>query len=309
MVTKLNCIPRFYAHYPKLRIGTLIRDEVVPYVKRFDSLPPKIAEKAISRAEAETTPQFFGNLERSWLDHNKLASNIDCFLESNANWNNFEVRRDSLSSAIAMFEEAVQVEDEKRVYSAGVKHALNRVMEVATVRYRLSDEEIRKVFTLWHPSFWVFRNGAHASLVLSQRTEVPNFSSMSTQELCNVFHGGSELVLRERGHEPWFARLKQMDSTSLQLISEQWQAYVSAGVSLEIEAGYLTLGRPDLQAARNLVRYDNLTELLFGENLWGLPDLLLRKMTVNTLVRLGRLDARSSVLMYDIAEIKEKDKQ
>lgn len=304
-MTKLNCIPKFYLHYPKLRIGNLIREEVIPYVKRFTSLPLHIAEEAICRAETETASGFFRNLERSWLEHNAFAVEIDRFLESNAVWPDFAIQINSLSSAISLFEKAVMVENQKRIYSAGVKHALDRVMKNAAARYRLSEEEIRTIFTLWEPSFWVYRNGAHASWVLSQRSKVPNSSSISVKELCNVFHGGSELVLSERSEESWLLKLRQADASSLLAISQQWLTCAAESAMRETEADYLALERPDLKAARNLVRYDNLTELLFGENLWGLPDLLLRKMVVNSLVRLGRIDSRQSVLMYSVAEIKQ----
>lgn len=311
-MSNLECISEFYAHHPDLRIGAMIRDEVVPYMRSLAVLPTPMKSEALSRVEAESTPTFLRNLERTWREHNELALEIDLFLKGAAIWQSLEIQESDLDNAVALFERAVLVEDEKRIYSASVKEALNKAMAQARIKYSFNQEDMNSIFGLWGEApYWIYRDGAHACWLLAQRGVMafgPTETPPLTAQLCTTFHGGSEMVLRERLNDSWLKKLVNMSTTSLLEVVNHWNEYVTSGKSRRIKAGYLTLERPELKASQTLIRYDNLIELLFGENLWGVPDLFLRRMTVNTLVRLGYADARESVLMYTVDELKNRNR-
>lgn len=309
-MTELTCISEFYAHHPSLRIGELIRNEVVPYMRSLAVLPASMKNEALSRVEAESTITFLGNLERTWHEHNELAKEIDVFLRRSAVWSDLEISEPYLEEAVLLFERAVVIEDEKRIYSASVKEALDKAMAEARARYSFSEEDMHSIFGLWGEApYWIYRDGAHACWLLAQRNVMavgPTETPIRTSQLCALFHGGSELVLKERLEDSWLKKLGNMDTPSLLRVVDHWREYVTSGKSRRIQAGYLTLERAELKASQTLVRYDNLIEILFGENLWGVPDLFLRRMTINTLVRLGYTDARESVLMYSTDELKSR---
>ncbi len=289
----------------------MIRDEVVPYMRSLAVLPTSMKSEALSRVETESTSTFLLNLSRTWREHNELAMEIDLFLKSAAIWQSLEIRESDLDNAVSLFERAVFMENEKRIYSASVKEALDKAMTEARVRYSFNDEEMHSIFGLWGEApYWIYRDGAHACWLLAQRGVVafgPTKTPSRTTQLCDTFHGGLEIVLRERLNDDWLKKLTNMSTTSLLEVVVRWDEYVKNGKSRRIKAGYLTLERPELKASQTLIRYDNLIELLFGDNLWGVPDLFLRRMTVNTLVRLGYMDARESVLMYSVDELKNRN--
>ncbi len=309
-MSTLACISEFYAHHPDLRIGAMIRDEVVPYMRSLALLPVPMQNEALSRVKAESTTTFLQNLERTWRVHNELATEIDLFLRRSAVWQSMEIAELDLDEAVSLFERAVIVEDEKRIYSASVKEALDKAMAEARAKYSFTEEDMHSIFGLWGEApFWIYRDGVHACWLLAQRGVVavgPTETPVRVAQLCEIFHAGSEMVLRERLEDSWLNKLVNMDTPSLLKVVDHWREYVASGKSRRIKAGYLILERPELKSSQTLVRYDNLVEIFFGENLWGVPDLFLRRMTVNTLVRLGYVDARESVLMYSVDELKNR---
>lgn len=305
---RLSCIPEFYVYNPQRRIGDLIRDEVIPYMRSLAVLPTAMRGEALSRVEIEDVQTFFENLRRSWQEHNQLALEIDAFVMANGSWRRFEISEPALEQAITLFERADRNETEKRLYTAGVKEAIDKAMHAARMRYRLSDEEITLLLELPEPTYWAYRNGVHAQWLLARRgigfLSAPA-PAMATAGLCNIFHAGCEGVLNERRSDKWLRELLLMETEGLLRVFQMWTEVYTAAPEKRVKIGYLTLERPDLKAIQNLIRYDNLVELLFGANLWGVPDLFLRKMTINTLIRLGRIDARDSVLMYSVDELRQ----
>lgn len=302
-----DCVPRFYAHHPCVKIGNLIRREVVPYMRSLAVLSPELQQETLQRVGAESAAEFFNNLARTWKEHNAFAMEIDRFLSNHANWATLQMREEWLTEALTLFERAHRIETEKRLYTAGVKEALDKAIDQCRPRYRLSDKTLALLLGLQEPSYWSFRNGAHASWRLSQNgvssSNAP-IPQIDTSQLCKIFHSGCSDVLSERLSEPWLAKLVTMDVEALKKVVQSWSETHVDGRKRQTELGYLVIERPELKAIQNLIKYDNLTEMLFGSNLWGVPDLFLRRLTVNALVRLGSIDSRESVLMYTVDELK-----
>lgn len=300
----LKSIGIFNGYHPSVRIGHLIRDEVIPYARTFQVLPVAMQEEALTRARTESSQRYFTHLSDAWEAHNQLAATIDAFLVRSVEWSDVRIKDSFVRQACSLYEQAVVVEDEKRTYSAGVKALLDRAMHEALTRYRFSEKDMDDVFTLWEAPYWVYRNGAHAMWLLAERgvshAGTPRYNR---QKLCSEFHAGYDFVLDERHTENWLSRLINADTKTLLAAVQQWLGYGDPCHDARTRAGYLMLGRKDLKAARQILRYDNLIEPLFGDNLWGIPDLLLRKAVINTLVERGTLDRRASVLLYSIDEI------
>src|SRR4051794_26377740 len=66
-------------------IDSLVRREVVPYVKQLSALPSDIQSDAHLAAETNSPTEFFGNLWNAWHAHNECALEIDNFICSTFN--------------------------------------------------------------------------------------------------------------------------------------------------------------------------------------------------------------------------------
>jgi hypothetical protein len=298
----LSSLENFYRFHPSSNIDLIIREEVVPYVKAFSSLPPSVQEESKRRAGLESACEYYRNLKRAWLTHNELAYKIDRFLSFALDWRTLMIKPEYVDQARDLISEAFAAEDEKRIYSAGVKHSLDKALEKASTRYRLNAEEMQIVSTLCELSFWDSWTKAHIEFVLASRG-ISLFSGKNLMETTlELFHGNSHAVLKGRLQSP---QLKKIDSLSTTELLKRHEEIVSISMKLadkRIKLQYLAIGRSDITAIQGLLRYDNLTEYLFGYSLFGFPDLLLRKALVNRMVADGKLDRRASILFYTLRD-------
>jgi hypothetical protein len=127
---------------------------------------------------------------------------------------------------------------------------------------------------------------------------------MSESRLCELFHAGYVEVLMERLKEKPLSALMNMSDEELLRKAESWARFADHSRTKRVQLTYLLLERAELRAIQELIRCDNLTEILFGFNLFGIPDLFLRRFYVNTCIHLGALDQRESVLFYAADELR-----
>lgn len=302
MSNHLRSIERFYAHHPQADIDEIIRNEIIPYVRQFSALPESIQQESISRASKQSAEEYYKNLKNAWRAHNELAQKIDKFLQFALDWQHLTIKKEHIEEALKLLELAMKTEDEKRIYSAGVKVALDNNIERARKRYNLSTQDVYTASTLWQPAFWEVWLKKHVEWILAERSIHLPHSGSSEPTVVDVFHGSSPTTLEKRKIKGRLQNLRNMDSQEL-LKMHQRSVDLSRKLAFErVKGGYLALGRKDLHAVQDLLRYDSLTEYLFGINLWGLPDILLRKGLVNTYVSAGLLKDRGSILFYELKD-------
>lgn len=281
-------------------IDLTIRNEVLPYVKQFKSLPTDIQEDAKSVAEQESINCFFNNLKESWRQHNRTAMEVDAFL---ALFYGGRVALNDVSTlrhARRLIAEAFAVERKKRVYSAGVKSALEYHLPLLTDRFCLSQDDLNILLSIGRLNFWMYRYGEHCLYLLAKMEGNPRAKKIK-KNIINVFHAGEHILFSSRIDD-----ICRRVSGSRSLLEKEvinYERLARRARDIGIQGGYLTLGRADLKSVQGLIQYDNLDEYLFGYNLYGVPDLLLRKEVTRFLTGLGYLVELPSVLQYTEEEI------
>lgn len=279
-------------------IDLIVEDEVIPYIKSIRSLPSNIQHDVRTAATQESIESFLNNLKDSWQKHNELAIRIDDYLASFYKGDFTLSNTEVLESTQRLICEAFSAEKKKRVYSAGVKIALEHHLPQLKNRYCLSKEDVNLLLTSWRPDFWTFRYGEHCLYRLAQ---IENGLDLDTeQELADMFHAGEKVLLKSR--LPIICG-KFQDKKSLRRKVAVYRQNIRNIKEIEIHGGYLVLGRNDLKSVQELVQYDNRNEYLFGYNLFGIPDLFLRKEITKFLVKMGYLRALPSVLQYSEKQI------
>ncbi len=277
-----------------------IRKEVMPFLRRFESLPEKIQKESSIRATSLNLFEYQSALAQGWSSHNSVAKDIDTFLT--------EVRStdDSLSlchiqTLHSLLDQAFAVEHEKRVMSAGVKIILERSIEYVKKKIQLTDEELRLSLTVSVPNFWIVYNARHLEFFLRSLRGAKNAPILGDR-LRTDFHGSNELVMHGR-IEREFLSSSRSSLKILKAMVSKYKAIDSRLRNRSLEGAYIALERPDLQAIRSIMTYDNFDEYCFGQNLFGIPDLFLRRFAIDLLVKRGLVERRDCVLFYSEEEI------
>jgi len=295
---------RFFQYLAASTLANLdqeIASEVLPYVKTFNALPDQIQVEARYVAETLNPVEYFNNLSGAWKDHNELASTIDDYL--------FQIYSGQLSpdscfalkQARELLERAFATEHNKRIYSAGVKIALDRYIESAIARYNLLPDELYILLTPGVVNFWTSYRGEHAEYIYATKKS-PRAASALRECLCKRFHAEEEAIFNSRlGRD--FREFHDYTLSELNWIIKEFQACKAKVNELGIKGFYLTLEKPDLKYVQRIISYDNYEEYLFGYNLFGIPDLYLRRQMINTLVNHGAIDKRNGVLFYSKDEL------
>jgi hypothetical protein len=278
-----------------------IESEVLPYVKTFNALPDQVQAEARYVAETLNPVEYFNNLYGAWKDHNELARTIDGYL--------FQIYSGQLSpdscfalkQARKLLEQAFETEHRKRVYSAGVKIALDRYIQLALERYNLSQKGFYILLTPGVMNFWTSYQGEHAEYVYAEKTSANGIGAIKDR-LCKMFHAEEEIIFSSRLKKD-FGEIQDYTPSQLKLIIDEFQKYKSNVRELVVKGFYLTLGRPDLEYIQKIISYDNCQEYLFGCNLYGIPDLYLRRLMIQTLVNRAVIDSRDGVFFYSKDEL------
>lgn len=282
------------------RIDSIIKNEVAPYVKQIQSLPSDIQNDAKNAAAQESISSFVANLKRNWWEHNKTALEIDVFLASLYRGDATLNDMGSLLIARKLLIDAFSVEKKKRIYSAGVKIALEYHLPQLVDRYCLSKKDVDILLTPWQVNFWMYRYGEHCLYRLKQVEGNSNAKAIK-QDITNIFHAGEDVLFRSRVRR--ICGDVFQNEVALRKEVTNYRGYIQHAREIGISGGYLVLGRPDLKSVQELIRYDNRDEYLFGYNLYGVPDLFLRKEIIQFLVKRGCLYVLPSVLQYTEREI------
>jgi len=281
-------------------IDSTIRSEVLPYVKQVQSLPFDIQNDANTAAIQESIGSFVANLKNGWCQHNETAVEIDAFL---ASFYKGDITLDDIEGlriARRLLIDAFRVERKKRVYSAGVKVAIEHHLPRLVDRFRLSKEDVNILLSTWRVNFWTYRYGEHCLYRLRQ-IEGNSQAKTLRRNITNVFHAGEDVLFRSRVHK--ICGDVSKNKTTLRKEVANYIKYIRHTQEMEIHGGYLVLGRADLKSVQELIQYDNRDEYIFGYNLYGVPDLFLRKEITQFLFKRGYLPILPSVLQYTEREI------
>ena len=201
-----------------------------------------------------------------------------------------------------LIEQAFETEHRKRVYSAGVKIALDRYIQAAVEKSKLSQDDLYILLTPGVMNFWTSYQGEHVEYIYAAKTS-SNVNSIK-ERLCKMFHAEEEIVFSSRFKRD-FCEIQDYTPSQLELMSEEFQQLKSKVSALGIKGFYLTLGRPDLKYIQKLISYDNFHEYLFGYNLYGIPDLYLRRLIIDTLIKHAVIHKRDGILFYSQDELVE----
>lgn len=302
--------PSKFAFFKHLERSTLeaiddeIRKEVLPFVKQFASLDPKIQNEAINEASTLPPTVYSFKLRSSWREHNRIAFLIDSHLGVALNTElSLDPTKDLLTRERELLEVAFYAENAKRVYSAGVKHALQRYWQESVSRYNLLPDDLMVLFTPWNGDFWTNYQRDHLRYVLGLR-ENPQLAEGLKGAVINKYHASEQAVFEGR-LKKGFSHLFGQTTVGLQQLLDSYGGLDERRRENFVRGVYLTLERPDLRAIQEIVSYDNLEEYLFACNLYGIPDLFLRKLVISRLVGRGLVDERKGVLFYTREELVE----
>lgn len=281
-------------------IDAVINAEVIPFVKSFQSLSIEIQNKARTVAMKESPCCFVNNLKHSWQIHNKTALDIDGFLTSlykgDIRLDNIEI----LNIASKLLSKAFDSERKKRIYSAGLKISIDYHLPKLISRYNLSREDVNTLLSIWKVNFWTYRYGEHCLYRLRQIKKKLQTKDVQ-QSIISIFHAGENTLFKSR-----FGKICGNAFNNSVLLKREvanYKRHILRTKNFEIHGIYLTQNRPALKSIQELILYDNREEYVFGYNLYGIPDLFLRKELVNFLVKRKYLPLFSSVLKYTKKEI------
>ncbi len=255
------------------QIDTIVSIEVTPYIKTIGALPQIIQEAAAQAAEHESGETYFENLARAWKQHNDLALELDKFLVNLYTGKQSFAELSTIRQARAFLPKAFQTEDEKRIYSAGVKLALDATIRKAQKKYSLTEEQKTLLLSIWIPDFWTYRLKCHTEYFLDRLYGI--CTSERATFLADTFHAGELTLLKRRlPHIMGSENLSEKDAQKMLAQLEETEQNVK---NLSSKGCYLVMGRSDLKAIQHLVQYDNRVEYLFSCNLYGMPDFFFRK--------------------------------
>ena len=281
------------------QIDDVVSMEVTPYIKTMGALPQAIQIAATKAAQSESGEMYLENLARAWRRHNDLALEIDVFLVELYTGRRSLLETSTIQQARAFLPRAFKTEDEKRIYSVGVKLALDTSIERAREKYSLTEEQQTLLLSSWVPDFWTYRLHAHAEYVREK------LSGRSTEEmghsLASTFHASERILLEKRLPRILGERHLTKEGTE-GIIAHCVEAEGNIH-TLATRGCYLAMGRPDLKAIQRLVQYDNGVEYLFSSNMFGVPDFFFRKVIAHFLVSVRLLEERPSVVFYDQNEL------
>lgn len=281
------------------QIDTVVSIEVTPYIKTMGALPQTIQAAATHAAERESGEAYFEHLAQAWKRHNDLALELDDFLVNLYTGKQSFAKLSTVRQARAFLPRAYQTEDEKRIYSVGVKLALDASIRKAQERYSLTEEQKTLLLSSWVPDFWTYRLKCHAEYF------VDTVSSVCTKEkerfLADTFHAGEPILLRRR--LPQILGEDHLNEEAARNILARCEETERKVKSLATVGCYLVMGRQDLRAIQRLVQYDNRVEYLFSCNMFGMPDFFFRKEVVHFLVSARILERRPSIVFYSQEEL------
>lgn len=294
---------KFFQHFhPNIlrNIDSEMKKEVIPFVKAFNTLPSQIQDESNKFAETLNPISYFSRLETGWKKHNETAILIDDFLDD------YYSGRITISSdkvierAHELLKQAFNTEHEKRVFSAGVKIALERYITEAIYKYKLSNEEVNILITPGVVNYWAYYKGEHLKFLLAKQTESESYDVLQ-RTICKTFHAEEVIVLNARLERDFVAY--ENDIQKIRDDLSEYECLISRVEEFRIKGVYLTLGRSDLRYIQKIMAYDNLEEYLFGSNLFGIPDLYLRRLLIKKMVEAKILEEKPGVLFYKEDEL------
>jgi hypothetical protein len=287
------------------QIDTVVSVEVTPYIKTMGALPQAIQTAAAMAAERESGEMYLGHLAQAWRRHNDLAVELDGFLVNLYTGRQSFAELSTIRQARAFLPRAYQTEDEKRIYSVGVKLALDASIRKAQEKYHLTEEQKTLLLSSWVLDFWTYRLKCHAQYFLE--TLSGECTNEGEKLLAETFHAGESILLRSRLRQ--ILGENHLTKEAAQKIVAQCEGTERKVKSLATAGCYLVMGRPDLRAIQRLVQYDNRVEYLFSCNMFGMPDFFFRKEIVHFLVSTGLLEKRPSIVFYSQQELDDRLKK
>ena len=289
-----------------MNIDAEIRKEVVPYLSKLEFLSASLQKEAIQLAQRLSPSEYYDALVSAWKRHNQIAKTIDAFIAplyttvSAVETVDFEMMHDLLKEAFA-------IEHQKRALSAGVKPLLDVWIEWMKHKMALTDSELRAILTVEIPNYWFLYEARHTEFSLAQHEKWPEVG-MLHKALLTDFHASNIHVMHGRisAHA-----LSGKNITTEQLLRriDRFRCIESALRALALEGAYAEIDRPIVKNIRQIIIYDNYFEQSFGYNLFGIPDLFLRKLVINILIKRGLIDKRETVLLYFEDELLKGVKQ
>jgi hypothetical protein len=281
------------------QIDNVVSMEVTPYIKTMGALPERIQKAAYEAAESEQGDGYLGNLICAWRQHNDLASEIDRFLVELYTGKRTLYEVSTIQQARIFLPKVYETEDRKRIYSVGVKLALDINLKRATQRYSLTEEEKTLLLSCWIPDFWTYRLHSHADYVFENLSGYPDDEKRAT--LANTFHAGEPVLLHQR--LPQILGENRLTKEAAQRIIADCVLTETRVRDFAVTGCYLVISRPDLKAIQKLVQYDNREEYLFSSNMFGMPDFFLRKEIAHVLISAGIIEQRPSIVFYSQNEL------
>lgn len=280
-------------------IDEAVSMEVTPHIKTMGALPQSIQAAATEAAEYESGAQYLDNLALAWQRHNDLALELDDFLVELYSGKRSLHERDTLHRARTFLPRAYKTEDQKRIYSVGVKLALDINIRRASRRYSLTDDQKTLLLSCWVPDFWTYRLHSHADYVLYTRS--CGRSNEKSSLLAETFHASERILLDQR--LPQIIGGVHCSDDSIKRMIAHCQDAEKKIRALATTGSYLVIGRHDLKSIQRLVQYDNRLEYLFSCNMFGMPDFFFRKEIVHFLVSAGVIEKRPSIVFYNQNEL------
>jgi hypothetical protein len=291
----LSVLPTSYVR----NIDQEIIKEVIPFLKRFESLSVLIQKRAINLANTCSPQEYYEELSSAWKKHNDLAGKIDEFLVHNISNTTLNLDRNNIDEITDLIRSALEIEQRKRIASAGVKHLLDEWIEKTRIKANLSTEELQQVLTVKKPNFWILYQARLVELRLKANSQT---SYLLHQSFKKDFNTNNEDVMQGRLSK------ENQKVVSYKTLVDMFKRYIKVGNRLKnisLEGEYLALENDHLKSLRLILEYDNFFEYSFGHNLLGIPDLILRKLTISSLIERGYLEKRDAILLYSDDELLE----
>lgn len=287
----LDFVPR----QEKLDFQDKIKSEVRPYLQNIvEKLRGKIKSAIEFPADA-----YLSNLRNSWQEHNQIAKNISDFLRVVHDRSGITLGPIQLEQAIGLLEKAIHSDNEKNVYSGGLKKKIEAEAIRIKDRYNLSDEEYLMTLTPSEGNFYEAYRYDHLKFFFANK----NGENIGKSELIEKYHGEDEGLLNSRMETFGF------EKESIEALTNELEKYLKRHKDFVIRKGYLMLEKPDIKTLDKLVSFDNMEEFQWGYSLMGMPDYLLRKLLYTELVRAKFLNKNQPLLSVDENELLELSKK
>lgn len=277
-----------------------IKKEVVPFLSKIELLPKQVQLAAMEEAYSRTPSDYCIALASAWRQHNELAKKIDAFVTYFYK-NETAPKRTDIGIMEVLLRKAFAVEEQKRILSAGVKPCLEYWISHIRLKAHLSEEELLVALTTDIPGYWLVYEARHTEYLLSCQNKNPEQVEQK-RRLVRDFHASNDLVMKGR------METQNMFLRSKKVLSDRFLSFKKAEKIFRErahEGWYRGLENSIISGIRDLMCYDNFFEYSFGYNLFGIPDLFLRKLALATLIKKGLIDKRDCVLLYLEKEILE----